>query len=99
MTTAVQQVSRALITRTDFQRRGATENQRAGLRGMWGRSKPDSGILVNVTDYRTADWIPDPEPVERRDCPNCGKKDATVDRWPDRDILLAPWFRCCGAKA
>ncbi len=95
MTTAIQQESRAAITRTDFQRRGATEGQRAALRGMWDRGKPDSGILVQGGE----DVLPDPEHVEHQECPNCGKHDATIMYWPGRDILLSPWFRCCGWPA
>ena len=83
MTTAVQQESRKRITRTDFQRRGATESQRAALRGMWGKSKPDSGILVYAEGV-----VPDPRSDEACWCERC-EKESQIMHWPGRDLLLA----------
>lgn len=42
--------------------------------------------------------IPDPRSDDKRRCERC-KKVSRIMHWPDRDRVLAPWFRCCGARA
>ena len=84
MTTAVQQESRAAITRTDFQRRGATEGQRGAMRGLYGRSHPDGGIFVGDTS------LPDARSDEERWCERC-KRTGRIMHW-----MGTSWMRCCG---
>jgi len=88
MTTAVQQTSRELITRTDFQRRAATDGQRAAMRGMWGRSHPDGGILVGVDVS-----LPEARSNGERWCERC-KRVGRIMQWMEKT-----WFRCCGWPA
>ncbi len=87
MTTAIQQESRSRITQRDFQRRGATEPQRAARRAMWGRSHTDGGI--NTVDTS----LPEARSDDERWCERC-ERVRRVMYW-----MGAHWFRCCGAKA
>lgn len=88
MTPATQQASRAAITRRDFQRRNATEGQRAALRGMWGKSHTDRGIntAINVE-------LPEAQSDGERWCERC-EKAARIMHWMGRC-----WMRCCGWPA
>ena len=87
MTTAIQAASRAAITRTDFQRRGATENQRGAMRGVYGRTHPDRGIFVGDTS------LPEAKSVDEYWCERC-RKTGRIMQW-----MGTRWMRCCGAKA
>ena len=82
--TTVQQESRKRITRTDFQRRGATEGQRVAMRGTWGRTHPDGGICV--VDMS----LPDARSDDERWCERCEKM-GRVMHW-----MGTSWMRCCG---
>ena len=86
MTTTTQQESRSRITANDFQRRGATENQRAVLRGMWGMPHTDRGIYIPTGEG----LIPEGRSKEERWCERC-KKTGRIMQWMD-----LTWFRCCG---
>ena len=86
MTTAVQRASRAAITRNDFQRRGATEPQRAAMRGVYGRH-PDRGIFIGDTS------LPEARSDDECWCERC-EKTGRIMQW-----MGTRWMRCCGAKA
>ena len=88
MTTATQQESRSRITKTDFQRRGATEPQRAALRGMWGKSHTDRGI--NTTSDME---LPEARSKSERWCERC-QRIGRIMHW-----METRRFRCCGWPA
>ncbi len=88
MSTATQQASRERLTHCDFQRRQATEPQRAARRAMWGRSHTDGGINTTVDVS-----IPEARSDDERWCKRC-ERIRRVMQW-----MGTSWFRCCGAKA
>lgn len=90
MTTATQQQGRDQITRTDFQRRAATEPQRAALRGMWGTSHTDRGIYIPAAGEGV---IPDARSKGERWCERC-QRVSRIMHWMGKKR-----FRCCGWPA
>ncbi|KKL26224.1 hypothetical protein LCGC14_2397450 [marine sediment metagenome] len=91
MTTAVQE-SRQRITSRDFKRRNM-EPQRAAMRGMWGRSHTDEGILVGSLDPKGIPGGPDARSDDERRCERC-ERTGRIMQW-----MGTRWMRCCGAKA
>ena len=90
MTTATQKQSRNRITARDYNRRAATEPQRAALRDMWGKSHADRGIYIPTRSERV---IHDARSKDERWCERC-KRVGRIMYWLEKRR-----FRCCGWPA
>ena len=94
-----QQESRSRITHRDFQRRGATEPQRAALKGMWGKSHAGRGIYIprgedDIPHYEVASIAgADGRSKDERWCERCKRVGRIMH------YMETKRFRCCGRPA
>ncbi len=87
MTSAVQ-ASRQRINSRDYQRRAATEPQRAAMRGVYGRGNPDHGINTTINVE-----LPEAKSTGERWCERC-ERTGRIMHW-----MGTRWMRCCGWPA